>query len=253
MHAAEARDLFERELATIDRLIASVCRRYGIEGDDADSFASCVRLKLIEDDYAVLRQFSGRSSLKTYLSVVVSNCYRDYRIRRTGRWRPSALARRSGPAAVMLDCYLHRDGHTLEEAIQRVLSREDTDEDEAELRRIAAQLPAHVPRRFASLHDAGPLPSEQGADALVRESERAAALGGASEVLESALAELPEEDQVIVRLRFWEGLTVASIARTLGIEQKPLYRRIDRTLRTLRAALEAHGIEEGDVQELIEA
>jgi RNA polymerase sigma factor for flagellar operon FliA len=40
-------------------------------GVEADDFASHPKLKLIEDDYAILRKFQGRSSLRTYLTVVI--------------------------------------------------------------------------------------------------------------------------------------------------------------------------------------
>ncbi len=45
-----------------------------------------------------------------------------------------------------------------------------------------------------------------------------------------------------MRLRFHEGLTVADIARTTGLEQKALYRRMDGLLRGLRSALEREGV-----------
>jgi DNA-directed RNA polymerase specialized sigma24 family protein len=43
-------------------------------------------------------------------------------------------------------------------------------------------------------------------------------------------------------MRYWEGTSVADIARALGLPQKPLYRRLERALAALRAALEAAGV-----------
>ena len=54
------------------------------------------------------------------------------------------------------------------------------------------------------------------------------------------------EDRVIVRMRFWEGESVADIARALGLPQKPLYRRLERTLAALRRSLEAAGVSQND-------
>jgi RNA polymerase sigma factor (sigma-70 family) len=65
--------------------------------------------------------------------------------------------------------------------------------------------------------------------------------------LARALGQLSAEDHVIVRLRFWEGLTVADIARALGLAQKALYRRLDRALATLRARLERDGVSPADL------
>jgi DNA-directed RNA polymerase specialized sigma24 family protein len=42
----------------------------------------------------------------------------------------------------------------------------------------------------------------------------------------------------VVRLIFWKELSVADVARSLGVPQKPLYRRLDRILKRLRYAME---------------
>lgn len=47
----------------------------------AEDLESEVRLRLLEDDYAVLRKHRGDSSLVTCLTVVIANMFRDYRIR----------------------------------------------------------------------------------------------------------------------------------------------------------------------------
>jgi RNA polymerase sigma factor for flagellar operon FliA len=60
--------------------------------------------------------------------------------------------------------------------------------------------------------------------------------------IEMALQNLSAEDQVIIRLRYFDGLSVADVARTLHVDQKPLYRRIDATLQQLRAWLEQRGV-----------
>ena len=50
------------------------------------------------------------------------------------------------------------------------------------------------------------------------------------------------EDRLLLRLRFWQGLSVADIAALLKLEAKPLYRRYERLMRELREALEAQGL-----------
>ena len=49
-------------------------------------------------------------------------------------------------------------------------------------------------------------------------------------------------EQLLLRLRYEQGATVAEIARMLGEDQKPLYRHLDRVLAKLRCALEARGV-----------
>ena len=58
---------FLDNLSLIDRVTAFVSRKYGLSGADAEDFASTVRIKLLEDDYAVLRKFENKCSLPTYL------------------------------------------------------------------------------------------------------------------------------------------------------------------------------------------
>jgi hypothetical protein len=54
-------------------------------------------LKLIENDYRILRSFEGLASLGTYLTTVIARLFLDFQIHEWGRWRPSAAATRLGP------------------------------------------------------------------------------------------------------------------------------------------------------------
>jgi hypothetical protein len=56
-----SRDLFESNLPLIERLLAAVCRRNAFPAAEGEEFASWAKLRLIDDDYAVLRKFEGRS------------------------------------------------------------------------------------------------------------------------------------------------------------------------------------------------
>jgi hypothetical protein len=56
-----------------------------------------------------------------------------------------------------------------------------------------------------------------------------------------------EQDRHILQLRFSRGLTVAKIARAMGLEQKALYGRCERLLAALRARLEGDGVVASEV------
>jgi len=64
----------------------------------------------------------------------------------------------------------------------------------------------------------------------------------ARKVIGDQLKRLPPEEQVMLRMRYWEGMTVVEVARGLGLPQKPLYRRLDRALADLRHFLEESGM-----------
>ena len=77
----DPRQLYVEHLDTINRIAESLCRRNGVQSADAEDFASEVRLKLLQDDHAVLRKYRGASSPATFLTVVISHQFQDYRIR----------------------------------------------------------------------------------------------------------------------------------------------------------------------------
>ena len=70
----DPRQWYVEQLDVIYRIASSVCRRNGVQGADAEDFVSDVRLKLLQDDYAVLRKYRGASSQTTFLTVVITIC-----------------------------------------------------------------------------------------------------------------------------------------------------------------------------------
>ncbi|HEX2188798.1 MAG TPA: sigma-70 family RNA polymerase sigma factor [Longimicrobiaceae bacterium] len=245
--------LFLDNLRQLERIVAAVCRRHALDGADADDFASWVKLKLVEDDYAVLRKFRGESALTTYLTVVVAMLFRDYRVRHWGRWRPSAAALRQGRVAVRLETLVYRDGYRLDQAGEILRTAGETELPDRGLGTLLASLPPRGPTRPVEVGD-GPLasaPAPAGADERVLSGEAEAQHRAADEALSLALARLPPEDRLIIRMRFWEGMSVADIARGLHLDQKPLYRRIERAQAQLRGSLEAAGITRDRVRSLL--
>jgi hypothetical protein len=94
----------------IDEVTAQVCRRHRLRADESEDFRSEVRLHFTQPDCDPLRRFEGRSSLETYLIVVISRLFLDYRNRVPGRWRPSTEAKRSGRSAVPIEGLVAQDG-----------------------------------------------------------------------------------------------------------------------------------------------
>lgn len=245
--------LFLENLRQVERIVASLCRRHALDEADADDFASWVKLKLVEDDYAVLRKFRGESAITTYLTVVVAMLFRDYRVQHWGRWRPSAAALRKGRVAVRLETLVYRDGHRLDQAGEILRTAGETELSDRELAALLAKLPPRGPTRPVEV-GADPLasaPAPASADDRVLGGEAEAQRRAADEALVRALDRLPPEDRLILRMRFWEGMSVADIARGLRLEQKPLYRRIDRSLTQLRGDLESAGITRDRVRSIL--
>ena len=249
--AVSGEAMFLAQLALIDRVIAFVCRRNHLTSADAEDFASHARLRLMDDDYAVLRKFQGRSSLKTFLTITLQRVFYDYRIAAWGKWRPSAEAGRRGAVAILLERLIGRDGHTFEEAFEIITVNHRVTVSRADLERMAAALPPRTKRRMEQDDLLEALPSGDAADGAAIEDERRRAAARITLALQAQLDSLPAQDRLMLRLRFEDGRTVAQIAAILRIEQKPLYRRLDRLLRELRDGLEDRGVSRAEVKELL--
>jgi RNA polymerase sigma factor for flagellar operon FliA len=236
----------------IDSVVRTVAGRNHLSASDADDLRQTVELKLVERDYDVLRRFEGRSSLRTYLRVVIERCFLDQRTAAWGKWRPSAQARRLGPVAVLLERALVRDRLTYDAAVASLRAQHRVAASDAELATLHEALPLRVRRHRVADDEADDLasPAPDQHEALAT-----ASAGQAGNVAEMAMARtlglLEPEERVLFRLHFLEGMKLSHIARLLGWEQKPLYRRLHRVLAALRRELEASGITGEQVDALV--
>lgn len=225
-------------------LAGRLCDRKGIDGIDAEEFQSFVAMRLLRDDCAVLRRFRGESGLRTFMTTVVTNLLHDYRDHLWGRWRPSAAARRHGELGVALDQCLNRDRMPLRESVSWLRARGFDGLDVLEAARVAARIPDR-PRRIVEGGEAlVNVACEGRPDRAVLEAERRRLIRRAVRLVRRAIDALPREDRMIATLKLDEGLTVADISRRLDLDQKPLYRRVDRIMDTLREAVGGLSVEE---------
>jgi RNA polymerase sigma factor for flagellar operon FliA len=245
-------NLFLQLLPRIDRAIAWQVRRYRMSPADADDFAQWVKLKFVDNDYAVLRKFEERSSVATYVTSVVANAFQDFRNHLWGKWRPSAEARRLGAVAVLLEQYVVRDELTFDEASVQLTTNHSLDMPRTEIERIAAQLPPRTRRRMEPEAVLQGIAAPGSADAGVWEEERAGIGRRIWTTLDRELGTLTAEDAAILALKYKGGKKVSEIATILGLSQKPLYRRIEGLQRQLRVALEADGLDHSVIREFLD-
>jgi RNA polymerase sigma factor for flagellar operon FliA len=246
--------LFLSQLDLIERVIAYTCARQRLAASDAEDFASYVKLKFVESDYALLAKFEGRSSVRTFLTVVVQRMFLDYRISAWGKWRPSAAARRAGPVAVLLERLMIRDGYPFQQACEVLRTNHRVDANHAELERLAGRLPIRTRRHFEPDEALAEMPSrDRGLDDLAAERDRRVTADRLSDAVPTLMARMDVQDRLILTMRFEDGCTVAEIATILRLDQKPLYRRVDRLLKELRQGLEAEGIDCASVLEMLES
>lgn len=247
----EARELFESHWTQIRDLIRQIAIRQRLDPDKAEDFASYVSLHLIEDDYAVLRRFQGRSSLWTYLITVVHRLFLDYRIKEWGKWRPSAQARHLGEEAIQLDRLINRDGHSAEQAADLLRDRCGLETPREEVLAMAARLPARRRPRIEGEEHLPHVPTDGRVEELVLDRERARTVRKVRTTLREALAGIPEEDRLLLKMRYEDNLTVRQIASALHLGERPLYRRFEQCLKTLRHHFEQAGLSFSQVATII--
>lgn len=210
---------------------------------DCEEFASWVKLRFIENDYAILAKFRGESSIATYLNVVLAMLYREYRVTELGRWRPSSAALSRGDLAIKLETLVVRDGLPLAEAGETLRSKGHTTLSDRRLAELVATFPRRAPLRPVSYTSFVPDSADHTlADELVKADEAAKQLDTAKTALTNVLGELPQEDQMIVRMLCQDGRKICDVARGLDLPEKPLYRRFERLKKMLTEKLLRAGV-----------
>lgn len=247
-----AEEVFLNHLDLIDRAIAYVSRRAHIDRQEAEEFASYARFKLIEADYAAVRKFEGRSSFATYITIVVQRLYFQYRVQMWGKWRPSAEARRLGQAGITLERLMTRDGHSFQEAVRVLTTGAGRSYSVEELEAIYLRLPSRRPRPVLVPEEAADYAGGVSVPPDDLRGERKDSARATAAAVDAAIAAMPAEDQLILRMRFWNARKISDIASTLGLDAKKLYKRLDRLLLTLRETLEKAGIDRSQVAALLD-
>jgi len=238
-------------LDLIDQIVRTTGRRRHLSATERDDFASFVNLRLIDDNYAILRKFQNRSSLWTYLAAVIERLSLDFCAEKWGRWRPSAMAERLGPVAVILERLVTRDLHTLEEAMEIVRTHHDVGLTYAELRQMWEQLPVRVRTTEVGEEAAAAVRSPETSEFTVEDAERQESIDRLEGILKAAFEQIPAQDRVLIALRFDEGLSMVEIAKLLNSSVPTLHRKLDKGIKHLRAALTQSGFDPREVGNLI--
>jgi RNA polymerase sigma factor (sigma-70 family) len=247
--AMDYHQLLVESLDLIDRLVTFTSRRHHLAFSDTEELGSIVRLKLLENDFEVLRRFQGRSSLSTYLTIVIERLCLDYCVAKWGKWRPSAAALRRGPVAVLLESLIVRDEATFEQAVNVLQTNHRVTASRVELYEMLLQLPIRTGKRVAPIVARH---AEQGvSDPVFNIAEDEEASREIARVLARAVDAVSPEDRQLLTLRFNEKRTVAEIARQLSLNPKASYRRLTQVLRRLRRSLEEQGVTRADVRRIV--
>lgn len=242
-------ETYLQNLRTIERIARYVAHKQHLNPTEAEEFTQEVRVRLLDDDYAIFRKFEDRSSLSTYLTTVIARIYQQWRVEQWGKWRPSAEARRLGEKAIVLERLMTRDGFSFGEAVRVLTTPGGSQYTVEELEALYLRLPLRTPRPIPVSDEV--LPEAVAADAetddRVQARDRERAARHTASAIDGLLRDLDAEDRLILQMRFWDARKVPDIARILHIEQKKIYKRLDKLFGSLRRGLERAGVSQSDV------
>jgi RNA polymerase sigma factor (sigma-70 family) len=246
-------EIYLQNLRSIERIAGFVARKHFLSAEDASEFIQEVRVRLLDDDYSIIRKFQGKSSFTTYLTTVILRLYHQWRVEQWGKWRPSAEAKRLGDKAITLERLISRDGFSYQEAVRVLTTPAGSQFTPTELESIYRRLPNRTPRPVSVPDELLPelAVAESGSDDRVEAEERARTAHQAETAIDGLFEQLDAEDRLILQMRFWDSRKVPEIARTLHIEQKKIYKRLDKLFGVLRRGLEQAGISKSAVAELL--
>lgn len=243
---SEFSQLLERELPLIEKITNVIGRRSGMSADEIEEFTAEVKLRLVKNEYSILRAFAGRSSFSTYIASVIGRMLIDYRRHHFGKWHDSAEAKRLGRLGIDVERAMQRDGRTLEQTLT-LLREKHPGVTIDEIERIARLLPTRIRHKLVPIEEAESIENHSDVDRVER-MDMAARI---SAVVSAFIDKLPRGEQLIFRLRFDCDMTVAQISRSLQRDQQVLYRLLYKHFAALRAELTNVGVDARAVEDLI--
>lgn len=220
---------------------------------------------LIRDDYKALRQFKGKSTLKTYLSMIIANRMVEMIRKRRGRDRSNEKAKKYGPDGLLLHQKVTVEGKSPEEAYEELNAGGSFSLGLDQCREIIRDAGAHK-RSGDPAYD--PLQTTVKPGTLDTEKDRlivpdvtadpeeqviaADAQTKRAQVIGQLMEQLSGKDRLILRMRFPPGeeeqpMAVDEIAGLLKLKKKAVYMRISRALEKARTILEQAEINFSDL------
>jgi RNA polymerase sigma factor (sigma-70 family) len=217
---------------TVAQAIRTAAWRLRVRPEDRCDFGHDLLVALIERD--ALAKVDQSLTAPAFIARVVNNLAIAWFRRRTGRWRPSAVARRLGRQAIRFERLVDRDGWQRTDALQS-LGPDHVDP------RVEGRLSPRVRTNgiWQSEFRRTVLPAPDG---TIEQLEAAGDAARVRNALRSACRRLGLADQAILSLRFLHGMTMREISTRLGFSAEQVSKRFQRAKRRLRAELRSRGV-----------
>ncbi len=259
----EKSDMKQKVMAHWDLINRLAGKRFQSQ-ETAEDAALYVLDGLATDDWQRIRGFRGKSRFSTFLSSVVYRLLEDYSREKFGRVTPPKWVRELGGLWLLLFRLLCLERFSFADAVLKAtLLRPDVDEKTID--NSAEHLLAEIPDcgksireeeyddgSFVNRGSASSAISEEREEQLIVEALAREVFGERQsrreeEVLNKLFAqrlELKAEEQLLLRLRFREGLAVKDIGKMLGLNRFQVNGRLRRTHEKIRNYFKDAGCEE---------
>jgi len=212
---------------------------------DPDTLFNEVLDRLKENDFRVLKDFRNRSKLTTYITTIIAHLIIDIKRRIEGRSRASERARSIGPLGEKLYGLVFMKGYPLEEAFSFLKKTDGITETLEEIEIMVEKIRGRAP---VYIHSGTSIEKETPETALDEKQRETLT----KNVLNEVLAELGNEEKLIVRMRFplsedEEPKSLPEIAGMLGISEKAVDSRIRKALSKCKEMMLKHGLSTSDL------
>ena len=201
------------------------------------------------DQWACLRHYRGDVAEQAFLITVFRNQLEDFYRERFGRLRPPAGISRKG--GVWLDVYqrLIIEQRPMQSVVDQIVDATNWSESEVTevVRQVKAQINMRAPRSRPLAPDCDPEPiliSTAGDDTPEQQVRKqtleqtlfslASLLFGKRQTTEGNWPTIDDEDRVLLRLHYVEGLPIAACARMLGRKDHDVRRHHHKLLKQLK-------------------
>jgi DNA-directed RNA polymerase specialized sigma subunit len=153
---------------------------------------------------------------------------------------------------VLFEQMLCRDGLTFEEAVGTLQVDHQCSVTREELHAIYQQLPMRSARRFATEEELAVARVKVGTTDHALDHRHDLEIAERVErALVDAVGELSTPDQLVLKFRFADGLSIPDIGRLLHIPPKRIYRQLHQIVALLRQRLLERGVEANDIERVV--
>lgn len=230
---------FNDNIETIYSTINFFCRNKQIIGEDKKDFSSQILIKVIDNDYKVLRSYNKKSKLTTYLLTVISNYYIDLKRKEIKRWRPSKKSKNKGPIAVKLDELINKKNYTLEEAHDTLTINHNYNVTLDELSKIASEFKNSTRqiRKVSDTHLTTLTDNNPHTEEAIIKTEDQKTVNDMIRVSVKIRENLPGEAKLILKMRFFDDYSISQIGRMLNIKRHAVDKILKDSLKEIKDSL----------------